>query len=70
MNNKIEEEEDVNLRPVWTSIVWIIALIAAFCFFEAMSLEFKFFDEFCVFTVLFFIALQLYRFRGLIEKKE
>lgn len=69
MNNKIEED-NVNLRPVWTSIGWIITLITAFCFFEAISLEFKFFDEFCVFIMLFFISLQLYRFRGLIEKKE
>jgi len=65
-----KEDDDINLRPIWTSIGLIIAGITAFCFFEAMSLEFKFFDEFCVFIVLFFIALQLYRFKEIVDKKE
>lgn len=65
MIEEIEEEIEVpvNIRRVWASIGWIILLIVAFCFFEAMCLEFMSFDEFCVSTMLFVIALQLSRFR-------
>ena len=70
MNKKEEEDDDINLRLLWVSLGWIIALIIAFCFFEAMCLEFRFFDEFCVSVMLFFIALQLTRFKGLLEKKD
>lgn len=70
MSKENDEEEDTNLSPLWTSIGWILGLIVAFCFFEAMCLEFNYFDEFSVSVMLFFIVLQLTRFKGLIEKKE
>lgn len=70
MNDKIEQEEDVSIGSYWKYIAWILALITAFCFFEAMCIEFRSFDEFCIFTMLFIIALQLLNLRELLEKKE
>lgn len=61
------EEREIELRPIGKSIGWILIVILLFIFYEGMAIEFRFFDEFSIAIILFFVALELTRFRKLYE---
>lgn len=61
--------KEIKLRPIVKSIGWVISILVIFLLYESMAMEFLYFDEFTIFFVLFFIALELTRFRILYEKK-
>lgn len=61
MIKMIEESEgrDIKLKPIARTIVWTLAVLILFFFYEAMAREFSFFDEFSVFYMLLVIAIIL-----------